>query len=307
MAVETVPWNQCLLCILRLRRPPTSSSRPSRFGRAPLPFPLRSLLSVEAIAEATASLRFGSSRSGFPSLVARPPRAVLPGFPPPRGGTCSRPFGPTSFIVSTRDAPSRGSSPPRSPRRPRSSACVRGAVRPRCRLRQPCVPPAKPGPVSRSPCTEVLGSTVLRGPCRARPPRSSRALGHDELGHPGLAAASGGRLRFRVGAAPAVTPVPVRPTSTTHDSFDKERELPTSWCTPFASHATGSARYTPSISPRRAGSDLARRCLPRAQTRAYLGRFVIEASRAPHVVRHSRDPGPPAERCPPASAQGRSM
>jgi len=155
--------------------------------------------------------------------------------------------------------------------------------------------------------TEVRGSTVLRGPCRARPPRSSRALGHDELGHLGLTAASGERLRFRVGAAPAVTPVPVRPTSTTHDSFDKERELPMSWCTPFASHATGSARYTPSISPRRARSDLARRCLPRARSRAYLGRFVIEASLAPHVVRCSRDPGPPAERCPPASAQGRSM
>lgn len=41
MAVETVPWNQCLLCILRLRRPPTSSSRPNRLERAPLPFPLR--------------------------------------------------------------------------------------------------------------------------------------------------------------------------------------------------------------------------------------------------------------------------
>lgn len=69
------------------------------------------------------------------------------------------------------------------------------------------------------PCACVLHSAhwihrSLDGVCRARPPslevlaaRSSHALPHDELGHPGLSAAPEKELQFRMGAVLAVTPV----------------------------------------------------------------------------------------------------
>lgn len=254
MAVETVPWNQCLLCILRLRRPPTSSSRPNRLERAPLPFPLRFVPGagsspkrwpfptpkLESWFPISRSSSAKGRASGLPlHLAVKHP----PGLPAQRLSSCR-------LAMRHREGPRHLA---RRDDQGRLHACgvrrARAAVSGnRTRLLRSLV---RCLALHR---TEVRGSTVLRGPCRARPPRSSRALGHDELGHPGLAAASGERLRFRVGAAPAVTPVPVRPTSTTHDSSDKERELPTSWCTPLASHAIGSARYTPSISPRRTRS-----------------------------------------------------
>lgn len=225
MAEETVPWNQCLPCILRLRRPPTSSSRANRLGRAPLPFPLPSILGSRSSPKRRSFLDSGARELGCPSLVARSPRAVPPGFLPTSRWSLFPAFRLNVFPrVDSRCAIARVS-PPRSPRRPRSSACVRGAVAPIHRCRGACAPSANLVRCLALHGTEVPGLTVLRGPCRARPPRSSRALGHDELGHPGLTAAPGGELRFRVGAVPAVTPVPFRPTSTTHDSFDKERAL----------------------------------------------------------------------------------
>lgn len=142
----------------------------------------------------------------------------------------------------------------------------------------------------------------LYGPCRARP-RVVHTRGARRARSPWPHGRSGEELRFRVGADPAVTPAPFRPTSTTHDSFGKERALPLPWLTP--------ARF-----PR--GRELSVHAEKLTEAGSYRGARGIDScvaiSSVPRTLRHrsltgtaqvrcSRDPGPAAELRPPASAQ----
>jgi len=231
-------------------------------------------------------------------------------FSPRPLGRCSlRYLSSTSFIVSTRDASSRGSSPPR---RSGNRSCLCGGVR-RTHTRQ-LQRLAVPNDSVHSCCEAWSGvslpivhlhddltvlSTVpaaCSGAFFTRAvPRRARSLW--PLGRSGV------ELRIRVGAAPAVTPVPIRPTSTTHDSIDKERELLLPWFTPFRFPRGREPSVSRRVAHRGDPDPVCAAFVPHVGCRAYLGRFVIEASRAPHGVRCSRDPGPAAELRPPTSAR----
>lgn len=159
-AFETVPWNQCLSCVFRLRRAPTSSSRPSCLGPAPLPFPRRHLPCSSGLTSRSRPLSRGeqlallspprgpplseiTSRRSRSACLARlepcsrlraPSRSTHDPQPVEgqqslndSGGGSVRCSGSTSFVMSTRDAPSRGS---RSRRKPRSGVSLSSA--PRC-------------------------------------------------------------------------------------------------------------------------------------------------------------------------------
>lgn len=141
-----------------------------------------------------------------------------------------------------------------------------------------------------SPALEVLAA------------RSSHALPHDELGHPGLSAAPEMELQFRMGAVPAVTPV------LSTDVYKPTIRLIKNGHPPALVH---SARF-----PMRAGVSVSRRVTHRGDLALSDEAFLPQAmgTSVPRTLRHRSlsvaarcavlgDPGPLAERCPPASAQ----
>lgn len=258
------------------------------------------------------------------------PRVPPRGRTPPLGGpgACS---GSTSFIVSTRDALSRESrhfhcllakACPLARDRQGNQGRLRGEVRSRPRVLSPattCAPSAKLWSGVSLSLARVFTPRALDSPFSRRcvpcsPPaagnpalevlaaRSSHALPHDELGHPGLSAAPEKELQFRMGAVPAVTPV------LSTDVYKPTIRLiknghPLPWSTPPAF-------------PRAREPSVSRRVTHRGDLVLSNEAFLPHANEAsvPRTLRHRSlsaaarcavlgDPGPLAEQCPPASAQ----
>lgn len=242
--METVPWNQCLPCCPRLRRPLTRSSRSCCSSPAPLPAPSAPAYIVEP----------GRSRSP-PCTRRAPPRAVssrsLTGRHPTVEGHDPLPFvvsedtateeasDPTSSIVSTRAALARGSRPLSVPVTGDESPMVVRGGRSRSRSSPTLVRVLRTDPGFRSPPDSTLVSKGDRPFSLVVPCASSRwtspTRGHGELGHLAWPRARLG-VRGRSGDSSSSDPLMwgrsdgdpglFRPTSATHDSFLKERVAP---------------------------------------------------------------------------------
>lgn len=222
-AFETVPWNQCLVCVFGLLRTPTSLSRPSCLRPAPVPFPRRYL--------PRSGGRWPRGHNLPPSARSSPCGHLLEGHPSRRSRNaylarlepCSRPHVPlaeealcgvparrlsscrlamryreglatlqcflSNAALFERSFSRRTSrkDPRRQPKLPERRRCGRARL---AVASDACTPSAKLwSGVLLSAAPRCFGSTVLSTVSAVRPARSSRALRHDELGHPGLSAA----------------------------------------------------------------------------------------------------------------------